>query len=126
MFTRLECAKHPVFTLKRQYRMHPDILEFPNKTFYNGIIESSSSVVGTIDSLKFPLVPYKMFELESMQNQTQQSHVYNTEEVEFVVMLISAIRDIVKTGKYKSVQDCSIGVITPYVRQRDEILKQIG
>lgn len=104
--------------------MHPLILDFPNNQFYRGEIVNSATILGKVNNSKFPLKPYLIFELDSTQNLTQNPHVYNTEETFFIYQMMEAIIDILKKHSYPTSR-LSIGIVTPYVRQKQELEKQI-
>ena len=44
LFQRLEGAGHEIHLLDTQYRMHPEISEFPRKIFYGGYLKDGSNV----------------------------------------------------------------------------------
>lgn len=125
LFARIELCKVPSYKLIKQYRMHPAIYEFPNNQFYRGEICNSVTVQLTMKKTNFPLKPYLIFELDSMQNLTQSATVYNIGETEFIYEMIQAIKIIVNVHEYRVVQNCSIAVVTPYVRQKTELEKKI-
>ena len=54
----------PIMYLEFQYRMHPEILLWPNKYFYGGKLKTTESVAETIKSRKSKLVPYVFINLE--------------------------------------------------------------
>nr|XP_029730347.1 uncharacterized ATP-dependent helicase C29A10.10c-like [Aedes albopictus] len=108
--TNLEGVK----MLTVQYRMHPEILKWPNEYFYDGKLTSDPKAT-KCDG--FPFKPYTIFSLECQQNQTQMEHqIYNNEEIQFVLKLLTEI-----------IQFCdrhtSIAIITPYTRHKRECEK---
>ncbi|XP_050212375.2 uncharacterized ATP-dependent helicase C29A10.10c-like [Mercurialis annua] len=44
MFERLQRAGHPVTLLTKQYRMHPEISQFPSLRFYNGKLQNGENM----------------------------------------------------------------------------------
>ncbi|XP_063697772.1 uncharacterized protein LOC134828717 [Culicoides brevitarsis] len=118
LFARMRAASDYFLTLKKQYRMDPEILKFSNSYFYNNMIESGT-VVYQKDS--YNLKPYLVFELESEQNMTQNPHCYNTDEIDFVINLLRTI-----TGLLPSNSTYSIGVVTPYAKQKQLIEKKLS
>lgn len=105
----------PINHLNVQYRMHPDILMFPNREFYENRLTTAHCVMNRT----FPLHPYGMFSLQCNQNMTQDisRNTYNSEEVLFVMHLLMTIEAIVDQAEF------SIGVITPYSRHKSEMIK---
>lgn len=108
--TNLEGVK----MLTTQYRMHPEIVKWPNEYFYEGKLKSNP------DATKcdgFPFKPYTVFGLEYSQNMTQSAHqIYNHEEIEFVLKLLTEIMQCCH-------RHTTIAIITPYTRHKREIEK---
>ncbi len=48
LFERLMCEGHVVHVLDTQYRMHPEIREFPSKYFYNGVLKDGPNVANAV------------------------------------------------------------------------------
>lgn len=110
--TNLEGVK----MLTVQYRMHPEILKWPNEFFYEGKLTSDTRAT-KCDA--FPFKPYTVFSLEYQQNHTQMEHqIYNNEEIQFVLKLLTEII------KYCD-RHTSIAVITPYSRHKRECEKYL-
>lgn len=108
--TNLEGVK----MLTTQYRMHPEILKWPNEYFYEGKLKSHEKAT-KCDT--FPFKPYTVFSLECQQNQTQMEHeIYNNEEIQFVLKLLC---EIIKFCE----RHTTIAVITPYSRHKRECEK---
>ncbi|XP_055627516.1 uncharacterized protein LOC129769334 isoform X2 [Toxorhynchites rutilus septentrionalis] len=108
--THLEGVK----TLTTQYRMHPEILKWPNEYFYDGKLTSEPK---STSFNSFPFKPYTVFSLEYQQNMTQMEHqIYNNDEIQFVLKLLTEM-----------IQYCerhtSIAIITPYTRHKRECEK---
>lgn len=119
LFARIQAASNTrnYLSLNVQYRMHPEILRFPNAYFYKNQIMNGVQVNG-INSYK--LRPYLVFKLESEQNFTQNPHCYNTDEVDFVMELIKTVKSVIEPVNY------TIGVVTPYAKQKQLIEKKLG
>ncbi|XP_055527245.1 uncharacterized protein LOC129719854 isoform X2 [Wyeomyia smithii] len=102
--------------LTTQYRMHPEILKWPNEYFYEGKL---SSDMQSTKCDEFPFRPYTVFSLEYQQNQTQSEHqIYNDDEIQFVLSLLSEIMKFCE-------RHTSIAIITPYTRHKREIEKYL-
>ncbi|KAK8388446.1 hypothetical protein O3P69_020435 [Scylla paramamosain] len=95
-----------VHTLNVQYRMHPQIAEWPACYFYQNKLRSE---VSTQQSTTFN--PYMIFDLQTSQEQRHQNmEIYNPAEAFFVCILLEVMQPQLN-GK-------TVGVITPYQRQR--------
>lgn len=103
--------RNPVLTLTIQHRMNSDILKFPNQYFYNNQLTSS-----LLYSSSIAVKPYMVFGLTYDQNMTQDTSSYNTGEIKFCYHLCEALLTILPPN-------LTIAIITPYLRQREEILK---
>ncbi|XP_062543771.1 uncharacterized protein LOC134211146 isoform X2 [Armigeres subalbatus] len=108
--TNLEGVK----MLTTQYRMHPEILKWPNEYFYEGKLTSNQKAT---ECDAFPFKPYTVFSLECQQNLTQMEHeIYNNEEIQFVQKLLCEIIQFCE-------RHTTIAVITPYSRHKRECEK---
>ena len=105
-------------TLNEQYRMHPKILEFPNKLFYNNKIKS---VINENEMLKGEIInnmpflnkkiPLLFYHFNSNEEITPNRSYKNESEAEIIFQLIP------KLIKLK-VEIKNIGIITPYNGQK--------
>ncbi|CAK8694336.1 unnamed protein product [Clavelina lepadiformis] len=115
LFERL--SKHAL-KLTRQYRMHPDICEFPSKKFYGGGLITDQSVE------KRPLVvdPIKFYHVNGEEEEDSSKSKFNTKEAELVVTLGKKL--------LKKFQAKDIMILTPYLAQcskiREIIKKKLG
>ncbi|XP_058461382.1 uncharacterized protein LOC131436589 isoform X2 [Malaya genurostris] len=110
--TQLEGVK----MLTTQYRMHPDIVKWPNEFFYEGKLASDLEATKCDE---FPFKPYTVFSLDYQQNQTQTEHqIYNNDEIQFVLKLLS---EIIKFCE----RHITIAIITPYTRHKRECEKYL-
>ena len=112
-----------VHMLNVQYRCDPEILEFSNIEFYSRKIRSSTSVSRRIPNVKQP------FAFVDAGNEAEQIRVgtsYNNPvEAELVRRLLCSRedKDIMKVRKANPQATCM--VITPYLAQRDLLLKTL-
>lgn len=120
MFTRLKEIfdsnnKSGMYSLREQYRMHPEICHWPNSYFY----DSKLSTANVVEDKSFKLVPYAVFSLDFPQTNVGNFHYYNAEEAKFVIALLEILVKVASPSTY------SYGIITPYSKQRTEIQARI-
>ncbi|WP_257301042.1 DEAD/DEAH box helicase [Haloarchaeobius sp. FL176] len=102
--------------LRKQYRMHEKIAEFPNQAFYQGELETASrNRDWTVDDLK-PIMGVNIQGEE--KRQTHGNSYYNPQEAEAVA---KQVKLLVKSGLGPE----DIGVITAYSGQIRKIRNQI-
>ncbi|KDR21193.1 uncharacterized protein LOC110828310 [Zootermopsis nevadensis] len=115
LFARLQTCfedtvKNPVQFLRIQYRMHPDICLWPNRFFYNGRLISAPNLA---QQRVCPLVPYCILSLDYKQDDSGE--LSNEGEAELVSQLTLGLLEKLNN------QQLSIGIITPYNKQRTMI-----
>ncbi|XP_015127180.1 helicase SEN1 [Diachasma alloeum] len=101
---------NPILMLDTQYRMVEEIVKWPNNFFYQGALRTGSTVP------PLPFTNYKLIHHFSHQDQNDS----NLGEARLVVnltfgMVVELVKDAVN-------QNISIGIITPYRKQRKVIL----
>ncbi|KAK5642264.1 hypothetical protein RI129_008431 [Pyrocoelia pectoralis] len=107
---------NPVQLLNVQYRMHPEISQFPNRTFYNGRLQDSDSVK-TRPSIFKNLRPYVVFNFD-MESIIMSQEYVNKPETFCVIKILNVI-----TKRYTN--NYSIGIVTPYNNQKSEITRHL-
>ncbi|KAF6149169.1 hypothetical protein GIB67_026025 [Kingdonia uniflora] len=126
LFERFQQAGCPTILLSVQYRMHPQIRDFPSRYFYQGRLTDSESVKNLPDEIyyKDPLLrPYTFFDItHGRESHSGGSVSYqNTHEAQFCLRLYEHLQ---KTTKSLGINKVSVGIITPYKLQlkclRDE------
>ncbi|KAF8025762.1 hypothetical protein BT93_F2561 [Corymbia citriodora subsp. variegata] len=128
LFERLGSLGHPRHLLNIQYRMHPEISQFPTSTFYNNQIQNGSNV--TTNSYRKCHLPWPMFGPYSFINISDGREeggaggrsLKNYAEVGVVSMILWNLYGACKS----SGEDLSVGVISPYRAQVAAIQKEIG
>lgn len=100
--------------LRTQYRMHRDIVRFPNRYFYNKILESGRSVTTIPENPA--LVGYDIGGLETVNN----GSTANATEVRLVTHLVTTHLNT------DGITADDIGIITPYTAQKHEIERALS
>ncbi|XP_051961438.1 probable helicase senataxin [Xyrauchen texanus] len=106
----------PILFLSVQYRMHPDICEFPSKYIYNNALKNDRETAQKRCSFSWPFKPYRVFDVTDGQENKARDSFINPKEVTLVMLLLKLI------GEKQSVR---VGVITPYSAQKHRILDAI-
>ncbi|KAL9257030.1 putative ATP-dependent helicase C29A10.10c, partial [Drosera capensis] len=119
LFERFQQAGCPTMLLTVQYRMHPQIRDFPSRHFYQGRLTDSESVTNCPDEKYYqdPLLrPYIFYDiLHGRESQRGGSVSYqNLHEAQFCRRLYEHLR---KTTKSLGLGKVSVGIITPYKLQ---------
>ncbi|PSS17408.1 Helicase like isoform 1 [Actinidia chinensis var. chinensis] len=119
LFERFQQAGCPTMLLSMQYRMHPQIRDFPSRYFYQGRLTDSESVTNLPDEIyyKDPLLkPYVFYDItHGRESQRGGSVSYqNIHEAQFCLRLYEHLQ---KTFKSLGTGKVSVGIITPYKLQ---------
>ncbi|XP_048578304.1 uncharacterized protein LOC5512433 isoform X2 [Nematostella vectensis] len=116
-FKVLPRHERPVHLLELQYRMHPEIALFPAEHVYNKAIRNDSSV----EKRHFPLqVPYAVFDtVTSSEHNDRKGGIWNSVEVYLVSKMCQKIL------RLPELTPKSIGIITPYRKQREELIASL-
>ncbi|KAL7853299.1 hypothetical protein AOLI_G00201430 [Acnodon oligacanthus] len=107
----------PSIFLSTQYRMHPDICEFPSKYIYNKNLKNDCETALKRCSFSWPFEPYRVFDVTDGRESKIKDSFYNQKEVKLVLMLLKLI------GEKQVVR---VGVITPYNAQKQHILEAVN
>lgn len=99
--------------LRTQYRMHRDIAYYPNRRFYDNILETGRSITPLPNQPVF--IGYDIGGSES----AVRSSTANTTEARLVSYLVGDCLDV------ESIAAEDIGVITPYTAQKYEIEEEL-
>lgn len=132
LFDRLQRAGAPVKVLTIQYRMHPQIRQFPSAYFYNDSLVDGENVVHNQFHEFYNhslLKPYVFFDVAMGQHARQYSgSLQNHVEAEMATALFKELRDwlVQRMAKLREegkppLRSVRVGVITPYKSQRNYI-----
>ncbi|KAF5442421.1 hypothetical protein F2P56_035079 [Juglans regia] len=116
LFERFQQAGCPTMLLSVQYRMHPEIRDFPSRYFYQGRLTDSESVAKLPDEVYYtdPLLrPYIFYDITHGRESHRGGSVsyQNIYEAQFCLRLYEHLQ---KTLKSSGIGKISVGIITPY------------
>ncbi|XP_042377228.1 probable helicase DDB_G0274399 [Zingiber officinale] len=119
LFERFQQAGCPTLLLSVQYRMHPQIRDFPSRYFYQGRLTDSESVVNLEDEVYYrdPLLhAYAFYDITHGRESHRGGSVsyQNVHEAQFSLRLYEHLQKFVKSNGGKRV---TVGIITPYKLQ---------
>ncbi|KAF8779693.1 hypothetical protein HU200_002445 [Digitaria exilis] len=119
LFERFQQAGCPTILLSVQYRMHPQIREFPSKYFYQGRLTDSESVIKLPDEAYYRdalMAPYIFYDMSHGRESHRggSSSYQNIHEAQFALRLYDHLQKFLKANGGKKV---SVGIITPYKLQ---------
>ena len=110
-----ESQPNAVVILETQYRMHPAIMGFSSKKFYNDKLHADKSILERPQLFEEPLAFVDTAGAgytEKIKEETLST--YNSEEAELLVSLLSQ----------EKLEELSVGIIAPY-RAQTEILRKL-
>lgn len=120
LFERFQLAGCPTLLLSVQYRMHPQIRDFPSRYFYQGRLTDSDSIVSLPDETYYRdpmLKPYVFYDVTHGRESHRggSASFQNIHEAQFILRLYEHLQKFVKAnGGGKKV---TVGIITPYKLQ---------
>ncbi|CAM6105716.1 unnamed protein product [Calypogeia fissa] len=118
LFERFQQAGCPAILLSVQYRMHPQIRDFPSRYFYQGRLVDSESVKekpGEIYHKDQLLQPYLFYDISQGRESHGGSVSYqNKLEAQVAVRLYMHLQKVIATA---GIANVSVGMITPYKQQ---------
>ncbi|EEB07161.1 helicase sen1 [Schizosaccharomyces japonicus yFS275] len=106
--------------LSIQYRMHPEISQFPSCQFYNSrLLDGDNVATKTLQPWhKNPLFgQYRVFDVRGTEKQSKTFSLYNPEEAKSVTDLFDLMTSSFPTVDFAS----KIGIVTPYRSQLKEL-----
>lgn len=102
--------------LNTQYRMHPEISDFPRNKFYNGLLKDGITAEDRkLEAVKYPLFFLNHASHERTEHTRSNYSIYNSGEVELVERIIE------KLVVDKHIERDRIGVMTGYAAQRKHL-----
>lgn len=118
LFKRFQKAGYPVFMLKTQYRMHPEIRSFPSREFYEDALEDGSDVKEQTKRAWHRYRCFGPFCFFDIQDGAESQPVgsgswVNVDEVEFVLLMYQKL-----VAKYPELKSSDrLAIISPYRHQ---------
>ncbi|XP_045832762.1 helicase sen1-like [Trifolium pratense] len=126
LFERLAMLKYKKHMLNLQYRMHPSISRFPSKEFYGGQLSDANIVREITYNKRFlegkMFGPYSFINISKGKEQSNHDHSWKN------VIEAAAISEIIGRLKNEFVRtrnNVSIGIISPYKAQVNEIQEKV-
>jgi helicase MOV-10 len=111
--------------LVRSFRSHPKIIEFSNKTFYDGDLIAKGSPESTHWAINWRWLPKQNFPIifEPVYGESKKDDLfyssYNDEEI---VHVLRYVRKILNGGlTNRSIGQADIGIISPYKKQCEKL-----
>lgn len=117
MMGRLEQNKQPALMLETQYRMDPEICHWPSRQYYDGRLQTHSSIVPNVDSGVTQAKAFYDIASGKESSSGNSMSKQNEKEANYVLQLIRKIREKDTTS--------SIGVISFYGAQVEAIQKML-
>nr|XP_015222444.1 PREDICTED: probable helicase senataxin isoform X2 [Lepisosteus oculatus] len=108
---------NPIIFLATQYRMHPDICEFPSRYIYDRALKTDGETAEKRCGISWPFQPYILFDVTDGFETRNEDSFSNLQEVKLVIRLIKLIFEK---------QVTRVGVITPYSAQKQKIKEYIN
>ncbi|CAE6168499.1 unnamed protein product [Arabidopsis arenosa] len=119
LFERFQLAGCPTLLLTVQYRMHPQIRDFPSRYFYQGRLTDSESVSTAPDEIYYKdsvLKPYLFFDI-SHGRESHRGGSVSYENIDEARFCVGVYLHLQRTLKSLGGGKVSVGVITPYKLQ---------
>ena len=127
LFKRFEECGYPVYLLKTQYRMHPEIRRFPSSAFYGDALEDGPAMRrrATRPWHGNPLFrPFVFFDVAGTERRPDGASWANDDEARFVAALVKRlISDHPSLLNEDEISGAGVGVISPYKAQVKVIRK---
>lgn len=113
-----------VHMLNVQFRMHPDIAEFPSKEFYNGKLETGSTNLERTKKVwhdRSLFSPYRFFNVKGSHERSERTKsLFNKKEAMVAFQLYRALENKIGHSEIAG----KVGIISPY-KQQVNLLKRV-
>ncbi|MCO5552817.1 hypothetical protein L7F22_006334 [Adiantum nelumboides] len=128
LFERFQQGGCPAMLLSVQYRMHPQVRDFPSRYFYQSRLVDSESISSLPDEPYHSdalLRPYIFYDVSHGRESHKGNSVsyQNVTEAQFAARLFEYLQNFIKTAGINKV---SVGVITPYKLQLKCLQQEFG
>ncbi|MCO5593983.1 hypothetical protein L7F22_048002 [Adiantum nelumboides] len=128
LFERFQQGGCPAMLLAVQYRMHPQVRDFPSRYFYQSRLVDSESISSLPDEPYHSdalLRPYIFYDVSHGRESHKGNSVsyQNVTEAQFAARLFEYLQNFIKTAGINKV---SVGVITPYKLQLKCLQQEFG
>ena len=126
LFERFNELGAEALLLSVQYRMHPEIREFPSEEFYEGRLMDSACVLKRrpepYQQKESGLGTYRIFDAHGLEERTTSNSVINHFEAILVACLYKKIDKVLRDSTGESAEG-KVSVVTPYKEQVTVIRK---
>jgi senataxin len=128
LFERLQLrGSHQPLMLNTQYRCNPEISLWPRQQFYNGRLQDGGNVVAPDYSAEVAAVTnmpaLQVFDVRGSFEETGKTNsIRNLMEADTVMWLLQQLQQ--RCAAQPGAAPLTVGIITPYARQREDILQQ--
>ncbi|XP_039056144.1 DNA-binding protein SMUBP-2-like [Hibiscus syriacus] len=122
----VHCFQSGGIGLSVQYRMHPQIRDFPSRYFYQGRLIDSGSVVSLPDEVyyKDPLLkPYLFYDI-TRGRESHRGGPVSYQNVHEAVLCLRLYEYLQKTSKSLGAPRITVGIVTPYKMQLKYIQRE--
>ncbi|MCB1115027.1 MAG: AAA family ATPase [Chlamydiia bacterium] len=110
-------CEQPFSMLTTQYRMHPEISQWPSQKYYQKKLENDPNWKSPLKELRnFPLAPYAFINISGTESRDSSRSIYNRAEVDAVAHIISSL-----SKKYLVNVEKSVTVLSFYSAQVEKI-----
>ena len=121
MWRLIEECNQPSLMLTIQYRMHPQICQWPSSQYYADRLITSPDILPmpSLSNTSITSRPYAIYQISGHAESLDGSHsICNTQEAQYVIKIIEHIR--------RQNKEQTIGVITPYAAQKRLIMDSLS
>lgn len=117
MYRLADLCRMPMLMLEEQYRMHPEISQWPSQRYYGGLLRDGASIPDRPRPAGFPewMQPVAFYDPSGPGNKEKKkgTSTVNDKEARYVAQVLKKIRASDPTG--------TVGIIVPYSAQVDAV-----